>query len=107
MNMTKEDNMTFGTLLLGLGAVILAIWLLKAVLVAMLNIAESVIIVGFYAVLIYIAVALLLSIYASLNPKKTPRLVKAALSVHHAIAQSVKLFFRMLGSFFKKKKSRS
>ena len=107
MNMTKDDNMTLGTLLLGIGVVIVAIWALKAILGILLNVAESVLVVGFYAVLIYIALALVLTIYAQMFPKSTPKLIKSALAVHHTIAISVKYFFRICTSMFRKKKSRS
>ena len=107
MGMTKDDNMTLGTLLLGLGLVILLIWVLKAVLVVTLEVAESVLTVGFYAVLVYVAIALVLSIYAALFPDKTPKIIKGALAVNHALAVSVKFFFKAIWAIFRKKKSKT
>lgn len=103
---TKEDNITLGTLLLGIGAVILAIWVLKVVLTAFLSIAESILVVGFYVVLFYAAFALLISVYAKVFPNKTPKFVKMALSFHHGVALSVKMLFRGIRALlFRKKKS--
>jgi len=103
---TKEDNMTLGTLLLGIGAVLLLIWLLKLVLATFLSIAESVLVAGFYIVLFYAVFALAISLYAKLMPNKTPKFVKMALTFHHGVAVSVKMLFRGIRTlFFKKKKS--
>ena len=103
---TKEDNMTLGTLLLGIGAVLLIIWLLKIVLATFLSIAESVLVMGFYIVFFYAVFALLISIYAKMFPNKTPKFVKFALVFHHAVAQGVKVLFKGLRAlFFRKKKS--
>ena len=103
---TKEDNMTLGTLLLGIGAVLLIVWLLKVVLGAFLTIAESILITGFYIVFFYAVFALIISVYAKMFPNKTHKFVKLALAFHHAVAMSVKVLFREIRTlFFKKKKS--
>ena len=96
----KEDNMALGTLLLGIGAVLLLIWVLKVVVALFLTIAESVLILGFYVVFIYAALALLVSVYAYFFPKSTPRFVKTALAFHHGVALAVKTIIRSLRSLF-------
>lgn len=96
----KEDNMALGTLLLGIGVVLLLIWVLKVVVALFLTIAESVLILGFYVVFIYAALALLISVYAYLFPKSTPRFVKIALGFHHGVALAVKTIIRSLRSLF-------
>ena len=106
MNKVKDDNMTFGTLLLGIGVIIIAIWVLKFVLSSLLDITQTILTVGFYAILIYMALTLILSIYAKLYPQKTPKLVKALLSFHHMIAVMLKYSFRMIRRIFRKKKPR-
>lgn len=103
----REDNMALGTLLLGLAAVIFLIWVLKVVLALFLTIAESVLTLGFYVVLVYAACALIVTLYASLFPKKTPKFVKKALALHHSIALGIKIFFRSAKSLFAAKKSSS
>ena len=97
---TREDNMALGSLILGIAAVLLLIWVLKVVLALFLTIAESVVTLGFYVVVIYGFCALLISIYAHFFPKHTPKLVKMALSFHHSVALSIKTVFRSARNLF-------
>ena len=97
---TKEDNMALGTLLLGIGLVLLLIWALKVLLALFLSIAESVLILGFYIVLFYGITALIVSVYAHLFPKKTPKFVKMALNFHHNIALAIKSMIKSLKNLF-------
>jgi hypothetical protein len=105
MNKTKEDNMTLGTLLLGIGVFILVIWLLKVIMATLLNVAESILTTGFYIVLFYIIAVIALSIYSHFNPKKTPKFVKIALAFHHTIAMVIKYSFKLIRSIFRKSKA--
>jgi hypothetical protein len=104
MNKVKDDNMTFGTLLLGIGVILVAIWALKFVLTTLLDVTQTILTVGFYAILIYMALTLILSIYAKMYPQKTPKLIKALLSFHHMIAVMLKYSFRAVRRVFRKKK---
>ena len=93
---TREDNMALGTLLLGIVGVLLLIWVLKVVLAMFLTIAESVVTLGFYVVLVYGLCAMLISVYAHFFPKHTPKFVKLALAFHHSVARGIKSLIRAL-----------
>jgi hypothetical protein len=103
MNNTKDDNMTLGTLLLGIGVVILVIWFLKFLLSTLLNVAESILMLGFYIVAGYIVLTILLSIYSRLRPRNTPRPVKLALAFNHSLALSIKYSFKLIRKLFIKR----
>ena len=100
---TKDDNLALGTLLLGIAAVLFLVWVLKVGITVFLVVAESVLTMGFYIVLAYAAVALLISLYAHFFPNKTPGFVKMALSFHHGVAVTVKYFFRVIRNLFFKR----
>ena len=101
-NNTKDDNLTLGKLLLGIGAFIVLIWLVKFLLSTLLNIAESILVLGFYVVVIYIIMAISLSIYCHFSTHKKPRIVKLALGFHHSLALTIKYSYRFICKLFRK-----
>lgn len=89
MNRSSKENLTFGALILGLIAILGLLWLLKIVLGLFLVVAESVVVVGIYGVLIYFVVAGICMIYDHFTKSESPEIVRNVLKFHHSAARSL------------------
>lgn len=92
MNQNGNDNLTFGALILGLIAILMLLWLLKILLGLFLVVAESIIVVGIYAVILYFTVAILFMLYDHFTKGESPGFVRAVLKFHHSTAKVLQGF---------------
>ncbi|MCH2206745.1 MAG: hypothetical protein MK132_12855 [Lentisphaerales bacterium] len=96
MNKGSKENLTFGALILGLVAILGLLWLLKIILSVFLVVAESVVILGIYGVLIYFALAALCMLYDHFTKGRSPGFVRTILKFHYSTARSLQGLLNIL-----------
>ncbi len=96
---TTSDNMTLGKLVIGLGVLVLLLWLIKVILFFLIDLTATFLTACLYIFLIYALIMFSLSVYAYFSSEKTPKIVKIALKFNHGVAVGASYLFK----FFDKK----